>query len=440
MVAASLIIAALLGTPFAPRAIVPVPSGAVAAVVQPAAFNPTATARAHQATITVTPTVAGTATTVVESTTGTVVATLGLSVPVTAGTPVLYTWPGAGAPDGTYGVRVTLMDAQGAISEAVTPVIVDSTPPAVAFGAPAPAQTKRGPVALRASTDDPSGASALRVDVLTQSGTLLGSTDLAVGPDGRSGAATWNLRLRKRLLLPGVFTLRAAAVDGAGNLGTSSTRLLRVSRPVTTRIIYRLPDAGKVVALTFDDCGSNRDMLRIVAAFKAARAQTTFFCNGVNVRDNVSADRAAVAAGDTIGGHTWSHPELPSLSYDEQVSQITGDVDAWWKAAKASPAPFFRPPYGLHDAATLRAAGAAGFAWLVLWDVDPSDYLTPPPAELIRHVVDKSRPGSIVVMHANANTAASVPAMIRAVRAKGLEPVSLEEMLGTAAYLAPSGG
>jgi hypothetical protein len=59
---------------------------------------------------------------------------------------------------------------------------------------------------------------------------------------------------------------------------------------------------------------------------------------------------------------------------------------------------------------------------------------------LIRHVVDKSRPGSIVVMHANANTAASVPAMIRAVRAKGLEPVSLEEMLGTAAYLAPSGG
>jgi peptidoglycan/xylan/chitin deacetylase (PgdA/CDA1 family) len=76
----------------------------------------------------------------------------------------------------------------------------------------------------------------------------------------------------------------------------------------------------------------------------------------------------------------------------------------------------------------------------VLWNVDPSDYLNPARDELVRRVVSNARPGAIVVLHANANTAAAVPDMIRALRAKGLEPKSLDEMFGSAAYLAPVSG
>ncbi|MGI9188291.1 MAG: polysaccharide deacetylase family protein, partial [Gaiellales bacterium] len=401
MVAASLIIAALLGAPFAPRAVVPVSSPTVAATVVPAAFNPQATARAHAASVSITPAVAGTMTTVVEGPTGVVVETLRTSVPVTAGVAVSYTWAATGAADGTYGIHVTLTDPQGAVTDTVVPVTVDTTAPVVAFGALRPALTKRGPVALRATTTDPSGAASIRVDVASQTDVAIGSTDVPVAVDGTSGTVDWNLRLRKRLLLPGVFKLRATVTDRAGNIGTSDVRLLRVDRPVTTRIIYSLPDAGNVIGLTFDDCGSNRDLQRIVSAFRAAKAQTTFFCNGVNVRDNVSADRSAVAGGNTIGSHTWLHPQMPTLPYGEQLSQIRGDVDIWWKVARSSPAPFFRPPYGLHNATTLQAAGDAGFAWTILWDVDPSDYLMPQPAALVQHVVTHARKGSIVVMHAN---------------------------------------
>ena len=46
MLAASLILAALIGSPFMPRAVVPVASTAVTTAVTPAAFNPQATARA----------------------------------------------------------------------------------------------------------------------------------------------------------------------------------------------------------------------------------------------------------------------------------------------------------------------------------------------------------------------------------------------------------
>ena len=440
MVAASLILAALLGAPFSPRAVVPVSSAAVSAAVQPAAFNPTAMARAHEATITITPTVAGTLTVTVETDMGAVVETLANALPVAAATPASFTWAAVGAADGTYAIHATLTGADGAVSHAVAPVLVDTTAPKVSLGALQPALTKRGPVALRAATDDPSGAATIRVDVASQLDVPIGSTDVPVGPDGRSGTARWNLRLRQRLLRPGVFRLRATVTDGAGNIGTSDVRLLRVQRAVQARIIYSLPDAGKVVGLSFDDCGSDADMQRIVNAFRQAKAKTTFFCNGVNVRGNVRADRAALAAGNTIGSHTWSHPELPRLSYAEQVSQIQGDTDIWWRTAKAAPMPFFRPPYGLHDATTVRAVGDAGFAWLVLWNVDPSDYLMPARDELVRRVVKNSRPGAIVVLHANANTAAAVPDMIRALRAKGLAPKSLDEMFGSAAYLAPVSG
>ena len=73
----------------------------------------------------------------------------------------------------------------------------------------------------------------------------------------------------------------------------------------------------------------------------------------------------------------------------------------------------------------------------MLWDVDPSDYLDPPPSVLVDKVTSHAQPGSIVVMHVNANTASAVPALIAALRRDGLEPKSLDEMLGVAAYLAP---
>ena len=102
MVAASLILAALLGAPFSPRSVVPVTSAAVTASVQPAAFNPSATARAHVAKITITPAIAGTATTVIENQTGAIVETLGTAVPVAAAAPIEYTWAGTGVADGAF--------------------------------------------------------------------------------------------------------------------------------------------------------------------------------------------------------------------------------------------------------------------------------------------------------------------------------------------------
>ena len=255
--------------------------------------------------------------------------------------------------------------------------------------------------------------------------------------NGRGGSLDWNLRLRKRLLQPGVYHLRLTGVDGVGNVGESAPRLLRVDRAVKNNIIYSLREAGPVIGLAFDDCVSEQAWLSIIKSFRAAKAHATFFCNGVHVRSNPTAARATLAGGHTIGSHTWAHPEMPSLSASAQASQLEGDKEIWWRVAKASPMPFFRPPYGLRNATTDAAVGSEGFAYTVLWDVDPSDYLNPPRGVLVDRITRNARPGSIVVLHVNANTAAAVPELIRALRGRGLEPESLDEMFGVSAYLAP---
>ena len=417
MLATTLIVAALIGSPFMPRAVVPVNSPTIALTATPSTFNPQTSARASEA--------------------GPVYENLVPATPVTAGSTTTVNWDGARAIDGTYGIQATLVDAAGVTSQSLTPVVVDSTAPVVHLATLGSGQTAVGPVVINATASDLTPLARITLTVESQLGATLGTVKVPVSSDGRGAAFDWNLRLRKRLLQPGVYRLRLTGVDGVGNVGESEQRVLRVDRAVKNDVIYSLREAGSVIGLAFDDCVSEQAWLSIIKSFRVAKAHTTFFCNGVNVRSNPTAARATLAGGHTIGSHTWTHPEMPRLSASKQLSQLKGDKEIWWRVAKAAPMPFFRPPYGLRNATTDFAAGSEGFAYTVLWDVDPSDYLNPPPAVLIDKITQHARAGSIVVLHVSANTAAAVPDLIRALRRRGLEPQSLDEMFGVAAYLAP---
>jgi len=410
----------------------------VAAV--PAAFNPKATTRARATTITVRPDVTGTLHVDVVDRAGGVVAELTGARAVTAGVPVTTTWTAAGVGDGSYGIRARLTDAAGLVQDAVTPVRVDATPPTLRLAPPAPVVSARGPVRIRVSADDPSSMERMTLRVSSQLGEEIGAVRVPLSESRRAGSVGWNLRIGGRLLQPGSYQLAVVGIDGVGNVGTSTTRTLRVDRPVTTKQIFSVREAGQVVALTFDDCLEAGTWTQMLAALRAEGIRATFFCNGANVQAHAKQARQTVADGHTIGSHTWAHPFMTKLDASARAREIQRDKDIWWQVARVSPAPYFRPPYGDVDAAVRASAGSAGFAYTVMWDVDPSDYLNPPPAKLAAHVGSNSRAGSIVVMHVTASTAAAIPAMVRALRARGLEPVSLDEMLGRAAFVSRERG
>jgi len=234
-------------------------------------------------------------------------------------------------------------------------------------------------------------------------------------------------------LFPGTYRLQVTAIDAAGNETTASASLA-CDAPAPAKLIRSLPKAGKLVALTFDG-GSGYAWRAIMAQLTRLHAKGTFFCTGVSLDHYPQVAREAIAEGMTIGNHSYDHPDFTSIGYERARRELLDNAQSWWKACGAIPAPFFRPPYGSYNATTLKAAGSVGYPFVVDWDVDTGDWTGLRPAEIARRVIAGARPGSIICMHTLWNTEKAIAAMVKGLRAKGLEPVGLDRLFRAAGLL-----
>ncbi|MGB3932370.1 MAG: xylanase, partial [bacterium] len=67
---------------------------------------------------------------------------------------------------------------------------------------------------------------------------------------------------------------------------------------------------------------------------------------------------------------------------------------------------------------------------LVLWNVDPRDWDKASTREIVNRVMAQVRPGSIILLHeGHPNTIKALPQIIEKLRERGLEPVSVSELL-----------
>ena len=195
------------------------------------------------------------------------------------------------------------------------------------------------------------------------------------------------------------------------------------------RVIHRVWTTRPQVALTFDDGDSVDDWRRLLDILAGYGVKASFFCLGIRVRDEPGIARRTVAEGHAIGSHGWDHARLRGVPDAEVRSRLMRDRAIWWRVARSSSLPFFRPPYGAYDSATLAAASVAGYTRIVLWDVDPQDWTRPGPQVICRRVLEQARAGSIVCMHVVDQTADALPSVIEGLRHMGLEPVSLPVLL-----------
>jgi peptidoglycan/xylan/chitin deacetylase (PgdA/CDA1 family) len=147
------------------------------------------------------------------------------------------------------------------------------------------------------------------------------------------------------------------------------------------------------VALTYDD-GPSDLTPGILDELRSRNAAATFYVMGEKSAGYADTLRRMRDEGHEIANHTWNHPSLPSLTAPQIAAQIR-DTNAVIERVTGERPKTFRPPYGEFDAEVLRVAGMPA----ILWDVDTLDYQRPEDAVLISRAVDRSQPGSIVLMH-----------------------------------------
>ncbi len=193
---------------------------------------------------------------------------------------------------------------------------------------------------------------------------------------------------------------------------------------------HRSGPPRREVAVGFDD-GPASDTGAFLRMLEAAHVRATFFMIG----EHVSAAYRGVLLrelrdGDVLGDHTFTHPDLTTVSnVREQLARTIGVI----RSLSGYTPCVFRPPYGDYNASVLRTARSLGLS-TVLWNVDPTDWAQPPTPTIVARVLEQVQPGSIIISHdgggPRGNTLAAYPRIFAALRRRGLRIVTIPELLG----------
>jgi peptidoglycan/xylan/chitin deacetylase (PgdA/CDA1 family) len=137
-----------------------------------------------------------------------------------------------------------------------------------------------------------------------------------------------------------------------------------------------------------------------------------------------------------VGNYSWDGTAYTGLTADQITQQLTLADQAVFQVIGKSTKPFFRPPLGAQDGHVRAAGGAAGYSYMVMWDVDtldakPESEGGPTAGDIVAKVLSRAQGGSIILLHIGGyNTVEALPGIVDGLRQRGLEPVSLSQMFG----------
>lgn len=141
----------------------------------------------------------------------------------------------------------------------------------------------------------------------------------------------------------------------------------------------------RCVALTYDD-GPGPRTPELLEIYKKAKAAATFFEMGNSVKEYSKTSLMVAAAGQEIGNHSMTHPDLKRKSRERVEKEVNKNSDLLAEATGFEPL-LFRPPYGSHNETADEIIAARGMA-IVQWSVDTLDWKTKDTAKTIEATVE----------------------------------------------------
>ncbi len=199
------------------------------------------------------------------------------------------------------------------------------------------------------------------------------------------------------------------------------------------------PRTSGEVALTFDEVPNAKVTPGLMRILDDAHVQGTFFVVGQALERQPGIVRTLYEHGHLVANHSFHHdswrwldPTYPELERAQVVFQHEiGACPAW-----------FRPPHGDRTPFMARVVHHHGMR-IALWDVSVNSEVAESSAALVHHVLAGAKSGSIIDLHDGVDGAHSsesqvllhsLPAIIDGLRAKHLDPVRLDQLVGGPAY------
>jgi peptidoglycan/xylan/chitin deacetylase (PgdA/CDA1 family) len=165
------------------------------------------------------------------------------------------------------------------------------------------------------------------------------------------------------------------------------------------QIVPRVATARMIVALTFDDGPNDAVVDSIITILAVRGVHATFFVVGNELVRAPKAAAKLLAAGHELGNHSYSHRPLAFMSPGRIRSEVVR-TDSAIRARGYKGAILFRPPYGVKLIGLPRFLARSGRP-TIMWDIEPDSYADVAATSdgIVRHVLERVRPGSIIVLH-----------------------------------------
>ena len=184
----------------------------------------------------------------------------------------------------------------------------------------------------------------------------------------------------------------------------------------------------KEVVLTFDDGPWPANTTAVLRALADQCTKALFFSIGKHAGYHPDILKQVVAAGHTVGSHTWSHKDLSRMTTEEGTLEIEKGIAAVSIAMGNKPvAPFFRFPALRHPPELVKYLGERHVA-MFSTDLDSFDFKMRKADQVVKSVMGRleKRGKGIVLMHDFQHaTAEAAPELLAQLKAGGYKVVQI---------------
>ena len=189
----------------------------------------------------------------------------------------------------------------------------------------------------------------------------------------------------------------------------------------------------KEVVLTFDDGPWPGNTPAVLKALTDECLKATFFEIGEHATWHPEITKQVIAAGMTVGTHTWSHKDLARNPYAKDIEQAKAEIEMGISAVHMAAAdvgkvaPFFRFPALQHPPQLLSYLAERNIG-VFSTDIDSRDFKLHKPEEVIKSVMsqlEKHGKGIILMHDFKHHTAEAMPELIRQLKAGGYKVVHM---------------
>jgi len=196
--------------------------------------------------------------------------------------------------------------------------------------------------------------------------------------------------------------------------------------------ICRGASARRQVALTFDDGPDPRSTPALLEILREHKVEVAFFAIGRKVESEPKLADDILRGGHLLENHSYQHSNATNFYPAAKLrAELIRGQQAIERRTGTTPH-FFRPPMGLSNPSTFRAAGALKLK-VIGWDIRGLDTRITDPDKIVRRIERGLRPGAIILLHDGniplERLVATVKLLLARLRGHGYEVVRLDRIL-----------